>query len=66
EALSQKMKELFTLAFGKRKSDRSDRSWNTTVINRVLREKATGIQLRKEKELWIFVSNQTNDATEEE
>lgn len=48
-------------AFGKRKSDRSDRSWNTTVINRALREKATGIQLRKEKELWIFESNQTND-----
>ena len=61
DALSHEMKKRYTQAFGKRKSDRSDRSWNTTVINRVLREKATGIQLRKEKELWIFESNQTND-----
>ena len=61
DALSHEMKKRYMQAFGKRKSDRSDRSWNTTVINRVLREKATGIQLRKEKELWIFESNQTND-----
>ena len=61
DALSHEMKKRYMQAFGKRKSDRSDRSWNTTVINRVLREKSTGIQLRKEKELWIFESNQTND-----
>lgn len=54
EAFAKSLQKLYAAAFGKRKGDRPDREWGTTIINRVLTDTNTGLVLRSVNEAWIL------------
>ncbi len=55
EKFGRKMKALYTVAFGPRKSDRPDRDvWGKNVINQVLKAKELGYMLESIGQGWVL------------